>query len=460
MDFNNGNLSQQQIQDLYKALSTNNFAQVQGPNAQTGGAAFIPESLESTLKTLTFTEEHIRLWKNIHKSKAFSTVEEYNVQNSYGEDVSGFQREGLAGVDTTGSYARELEKVKCLNTTRQVTHLLADLVKTTESTEAREIQSGMQWILGKTEEALFYGDSKLAPNGEEGIEWDGIITKADKANDIDLRGGDLTDTHINKAVRTIVNNYGKATAMYAPFEVSMRFSENFYPDQRAIMQATPGTITAGTVISKFNTVGGSIDIESDVFMRRRLIPLNPNKTAAGNEAATPPTVALTMDTTVLDAKFEEGVYKYAVVAVATGGNSVPVEASAAATITGSNKTAGVKLTITNSSVQMFAPEFFIIYRTEKDGTELYEIGRIGATSRDKSAVTEFVDKNEVLPNTGDVVTGDFTQNSLTFRQLAPMFKMDYAITQPIKRFGIFLYGTPIIYAPKRFVVIKNVKGTA
>ena len=41
---------------------------------QTGGSALRVESLEASLKVVTFTSSHIKLWKKIPKSPAFSTV--------------------------------------------------------------------------------------------------------------------------------------------------------------------------------------------------------------------------------------------------------------------------------------------------------------------------------------------------------------------------------------------------
>jgi hypothetical protein len=45
---------------------------------QTGGSALRVESLEGSLKVLTHTAHHIKFWKKIPKSPAYSTVEEYN----------------------------------------------------------------------------------------------------------------------------------------------------------------------------------------------------------------------------------------------------------------------------------------------------------------------------------------------------------------------------------------------
>ncbi len=455
MDFEN--MNQRDIENLYKSLSTNNFGQIGGNGRHSGGSALIPQSLEKTLKTITFKESHLKLWKEIPKVKAYSTVEEHNIVDNYGEDLSGFQQEGIAGIDTTANYSRDFVKVKCMTTTRSVTDLINRLVRTTENPEALETKNGIMHLLGQAEKALFYGDSTLAPGGEEGTEWDGLLKKTYEGNNIDLRGEDLTDKNLNRASEIILNNYGIATTAYMPTDVASRFSENYYPDQRKLMNDRAEELVGGTVLTKFNTVGGTIGLKPDVFMRRGLIALNPNDIAYGQEAPTPPTLSVDTDTTVLDAKFTPGEYKYAVVAMSNKGKSVPVELATPVVVTDSTATAGVKLTITNSASQTFPPDYFVIYRTEANKNQFYEIARIGAKSRNKSEETVFVDVNDVLPNTAQMIVGDFTQDSLALKELAPMFKLDYAMTAPVKRFGLFYYATPVIYAPKKFVVIKNIK---
>lgn len=454
MAFNS--LTQTQVQDLYKALTTNNFAQI-NPGAK-GGAAIIPESLENTIKTLTYSEQHLKLWRDIPKSRAFSNVEEYNVVDSYGEDIPGFQPEGIAGLDTTSSYKRELAKVKCLNVTRSVTDLMR-LVNTVSEPEALETQNGMKFILGQAEHALFYGDSTLAPADEEGLQWDGVFKQTADHNVVDLRGKHLEDTHINDAATNILDNYGTPTKAYLPMNVAKNFSEQYYPNQRALMSVESGEMVAGTTVTKFNTLGGTIDITPDVFLRRGMEVLDTNAPAYGQEPPTAPTVtaAVADEDAKNPAKFTQGgTFKYAVVAYSHKGKSVAVETDAV-TVATENIKKGVKLTIKNSDTQIFAPEYFVIYRTEDNGSKFYEIGRVGAKSREKSAETIFVDKNEVLPNTGEAVIGQFDESAITFRQLLPAFKLPYAMTGPVRRFGIFLYGTPIVYAPKKFVTIKNIK---
>ena len=83
--------------------------------------------------------------------------------------------------------------------------------------------------------------------------------------------------------------------------------------------------------------------------------------------------------------------------------------------------------------------------------------KLVAKTTDKSGVTEFVDDNSTLPNTGQIIIGDFDPMNLQFKQLMDIFKMDYAVVGPRKRFGIFLYGAPVMYNPNKFVVVKNIK---
>jgi hypothetical protein len=45
---------------------------------------------------------------------------------------------------------------------------------------------------------------------------------------------------------------------------------------------------------------------------------------------------------------------------------------------------------------------------------------------------------------------------LAFKQLAPLMKMDLAVIGPAIRWMILLYGTLVMYAPRKWVRIINV----
>ena len=70
-----GTASAADVAELNKALSTGNYAQANGVSQQINGAALQVESLENSLKVLTFTDQHVKFWKKIAKTPAYSTVE-------------------------------------------------------------------------------------------------------------------------------------------------------------------------------------------------------------------------------------------------------------------------------------------------------------------------------------------------------------------------------------------------
>ena len=102
--------TQAEVDALNKALETGYGI---GPN-QTGGAALRVESLEASLKVLTYTASHIKFWKKIPKSPAYSTVEEYNQQTNYGGQATPWVQEGELPQASDSSYVRRTQLVKFL----------------------------------------------------------------------------------------------------------------------------------------------------------------------------------------------------------------------------------------------------------------------------------------------------------------------------------------------------------
>ena len=62
-----------------------------------------------------------------------------------------------------------------------------------------------------------------------------------------------------------------------------------------------------------------------------------------------------------------------------------------------------------------------------------------------------------LPNTSTAFIGQNTPDVLTFRQLAPLVKMDLATIAPAYKWMLLLYGVPIIFAPLKWTKIVNIK---
>lgn len=457
-----GNASAADVAELNKALNTGAYAQANGIAGQTNGAALQVESLENSLKVLTFSDQHVKFWKKIAKSPAYSTVEEYNQLLSYGSQFSGFLPEGVLPETDDSEYKRQASFVKFLGTTREVTHPMTLVRSAHGDVIALENRNGILWIMKQLEHALFWGDRSLAAPGKEGVQFDGLNKLIDAENVIDIKGEDLKDTDINFGAQMLLENFATPTDLYLPFEVLATFSNTFFPKERVIMPTQSAGYQAGLVVNKFQTHGGAVDFNPDLFLQKTK-PLNNNGVGGTKAPTAPASATITINSEDVNAQFGitgAGTYQYSVTACNRFGESVPVAGDAAAVITSSNMKRGVKIVITNASNMVVTPDYFKIYRTEKDSNAKYCIATIPAQSINASGTTTFVDKNETLPNTYTAFMGEFTPEVIAFKQLAPIMKMDLAILGPAYRWMILIYGVPQLYAPKKWMKFKNIKATS
>lgn len=455
-----GIASASDVENLSKALNTGDYAQADGVAAQTNGASLQVESLEGSLKALTYSEQNIKLWKRIPKSAAYATVEEYNQLLSYGQSNGGFVLEGELPATQDSEYRRKATFIKFLGTTREVTHPMTLVRSAHGNVIALENRNGILWLLKQLEHALFWGNSSLAASGKEGVQFDGLDAMIPDDNTIDLKGEDLHEKDINNGANLILENYGTPTDLYLPFEVLQRFSEQFFPKERVIMPTQAG-YQAGIVVNQFQTYGGPVEFQPDLFLQKTK-PLRPSG-EGGVKAPTAPsavTVALGNET---DAEFDKsgaGTYTYSVTAANRFGESIPVNATADVAITAADFQKGVTVTILNADAMVVEPEWFNIYRSEKDGTEKFCIMRVPAQSTVAGGSTVAVDKNSTMPNTYTAFMGEMSPQVIEFKQLAPIMKMDLAQLGPVYRWMILLYGTPVLYMPRKWMKFRNIKASS
>lgn len=447
------------VEALSKALSTGGGAYAQGVGAQVNGAALQVESLENSLKVLTYSEQHVKLWKRINKTPAYNTVEEYNQLLSYGSNHGGFIEEGVLPEQDDSEYRRRASFVKFLGTTRVVTHPMSLVRSAHGDVIALENRNGILWLMKQLENALFWGDSTLAAPGKEGVQFDGLNKLIDAENTVNIKGKDLANTDINTGAQMIIQNYGTPTDMYLPFEVLGNFSEEYFPKERVIMPTANSGYQAGLVVNKFQTTGGAVAFEPDLFLQKTK-PLNMTGYGGSKAPTAPATLTAALEATASTAEFVNsggGTYKYAVTASNRYGESIPVMATAGVAVTTADYLKAVKLTIANSASMVVAPEWFSIYRTEANGTKFYKIADVPATSVVASGTTETKDLNTIMPNTYTAFMGEFTPEVLTFKQLAPIMKMNLAVLGPAIRWMILIYGVPQLYAPKKWMKFVNIK---
>lgn len=448
-----GIATQADVDSLNKALSAG--YEVNPLNLQ-GGGAFRVESLENSLHVLTFSDQHIKFWKKIPKQTAYSTVEQYGQLLDYGRTQGAFVGEGVLPDTNDSTYARKAAFVKFLGTTREVTHPMTLVNSAFGNVVARQNQDGILWMLKQLEQALFWGDSKLAPGGNEGLEFDGINKMIDAGNTIDLKGTYLEEKHINWGAQMIIQNYGTPTDLYLPFEVMAQFSQEFFPKERVIMPTGSG-YQAGVIVNKFMTHGGEVEFNPNIFLNKTR-PLNMN--ASSFKAPSVGTLAL--DATPLIgtagdfAKQGAGTYQYVATFNNTHGESVPT-AAVSITLASGDLGKGVQLDITNPASTAFPVEYIRLYRTELNGSTFYEVAKLPVANQNSSGVTTYVDNGTTIANTYTAFMGEMANDILAFKQLAPMMKMDLATLGPVIRWMILLYGVPVLYAPKKWMRFTNIK---
>lgn len=449
-----GTASQQDLADLHKSLTAGNAQNPPGSVVAGDGFSLRTESLERTLKVVTHRMDDVRLWRNLSKLPAYNTVEEYNRLRSYGSnDVAGFMGEGDLPESDDSSYSREFTVIKFVGTTRSVSHVMSLVRPAHGPVIAQETVNGTAHLLKQIERSLFFGDSSLIP-----VQWDGlkklITAGAPAANIIDMRGAPLNEDALNDGALTVKTapNYGRATDLYCADGAYSDLAKGFYPAERYPIQ--PGGWTDGMVglqIKGFHSMVGPVMFNPDVFVE---FGGGPSATAVGDAAKRPSTPtesvapASPVDAQSQFSASDAGDYRYKVVAINRYGKSAPLTLTGPVTVAAGD---AVTFTVADGATVGSA---FEVYRTRKNGalgTELlaFTVARGGATT----AVT---DRNADLPGTSTAFLVQQNVEFFSFKQLAPFVKIPLATIDTSIRWMQLLYGAPVVYAPGKAVIYKNV----
>lgn len=211
---------------------------------------------------------------------------------------------------------------------------------------------------------------------------------------------------------------------------------------------------AGTPITGYQTISGNVSFQPDTFVRRGSTPPS---SASSPKAPNAPTLSVgSPGGTGSDfATADAGTYKWQITAINRYGESAPCAISGGTAIAAGES---VTLTITDGA-GAYEATGYMLYRTEKNGSTTYWTQK--RIPRDKvngvyQPTTDYDDGNEWRPRCFSGLLLDMSNQSLTFKQLAPMLKMNLAIISPAIRWMQLLYGTPIVYAPGKNVVFKNI----
>ncbi len=469
-----GASSQSEVDDLNKSLMTGYGV---GTSATTEGGVLRVESLEATLRVVTFTLKNIKFWPRIPKLPAFSTTEEYNVLTSYGNDAGAFNGEGELPDEQDANFDRKSALVKFLGTTRSVSHP-ATLVRPAHgSVIALETQNGAIWLVEKLERALFGGRSDFNTLAFDGMDkqildgagltstWDSDPLTATGGVVIDCRdansrlGGIVGQDELEIAANTIVENYGVPTEAYFTPRAISNTSRSIYERQRMPVPIGPNG-QFGAALGSFLSSAGVIDFNGDVFLRpgRNGGLKGPPAAATSANAATPGapntcTCTAGADGTGKRNEFkaaDAGNYYYAITAVNRYGESTAWNSGAIAVAAGQIVT--IKTTVRGTGV----PTSYRIYRT-KVGDPLANAKLLMEVSTaDIEGAAGVIDRNWFVPGSARAYMFQGNVANFSFRQLAPMMKIPLATLGPAIRWMQLLYGVPVVYTPQKNAVFINV----
>ncbi len=452
-----GSMDASKVDALQKALSISQNYGTTAPGSLTGGSALAVEDLDRTLKLVTHGLEHLKLWKDIIKERVTQTVHEYNVQNSYGQEVNPFFAMGGTPTSTTANYEREYIQVKYLGTQGQVQHNLTLIQAAHGPVIAREVKNKTVELLARNERSMFEANSAINSLEYDGVEAQIRTKEADAtykstafagydatgvSDSVVLDIRDIFDEDVaERMALTNVNNFGMAMDCYLGTDVHSVFSRDFYLKQRTL----PGeTLTSGNRVKEHT---GSIDyrFKPSLFNRPRISPL-----AVAVSASAAPTLGSGLSPSDPASEFasdDAGTYGYKISLVYADGETLPSSELTVAVSAGDK----VTCTITFTGSPLYAN----VFRTGKDaaGSNWKSIGRIALTT---SGATSNIDYNMTVPGSAKAFLLMHDADALCWKQLGSMIKYDLAVTDTSYKWLQLLYGTPLVSAGRKHTIAENI----
>lgn len=422
-----------------------------------GSGSVRRESLANDLKNLTFGNQDFTIYPLIAKEVANSTVEQYAIQEGYGDyGQRSFTAEiGMAAINDV-KLRQKMAQMKFITDTRQAS--LASLAVNSVATPTEILQDSAMKVVAKTiEYGIFYGDSNLSALGDgQGLQFDGLQKLIDPKNVIDADGEALSETVLNNAVTRIAKGFGQATDAFMPVGVQTGFINNQL-NRQWIAQAS-GVNASGIQLDQFVSARGRINLHGSTIMGMDTM-LNEGEGMQLNAPAAPMEIAAKVAAgkgNFKDVDIANGA-EYKVRVVGSTGPSVAKEVTAAVTDEKSEVTLEVKVT----NITAVAPDFIEVYRkSAKAGDENFYL--VNRTPMSKAEIVKgvstvkIVDANAIIPGTASVFVGQMSSDVLALMELIPMMRMDLPSMVTAQSFAVVWAGALKLVAPRKWSEIKNV----
>ena len=457
-----GTISQAEVEELVKSISAG-YGYAGKPTDLTYGGVIQMESLEATLKSVTFDMKTLQFWPAVSIDKANNLVEQYNRLLAYGSDSAPYMAEGGAPQEDDSQYARVAQRIAFFGTRRKVTHQITLVQTTTGDVVAQQAKEGTMHILGKVEREMYWGNAHFI-NPTTGV-WDGsmndvptnsismngLLQQLQSGNNdfqtksgdfdgygefgeigIDLAGLTFTQDDIEQLAVVCLENFGSPDQFHVEPLVLSSFVRKFYPQFRS----EPGkeNQTVGYDVDKIVTTAGRIAFKPNLFLRPRGLA----RAQAVNSNAPTIVVGATANG-IGGGSLVPATYQYKLTAVNDFGEGAPVAANR---VVGAGENS-VQITITSATA---GTKYIKLYRTIAGGavnTEKF-VGNYKFTGNGMT----IQDLGKKLPGLGEAFLLNMNAENIRFKQLLPLTKINFAIVTTAMEFAIVLYGALFAFTPR------------
>lgn len=466
-----GIVSPEEIDALNKAI-TAGYGGAGKPTDLTYGGVLQAESLESTLKSVTFDMKNLKFWPAISVDKAYNLFEQYNRLIGYGSDSSPYIGEGGAPMEEDSTYIRDGQRIVFFGTRRKVSHQMTLVRTTVGDIVAQQAKEGTMNLLKNVEREMYWAHAHFSntatgiQNGAisdlpaNSIAMNGLLQQLLKGDDDaqqksrdfegygevrsiakDLDGAVLTQDDLEDLAVIALENFGAPSELHIEPLALSSFVKQFYPQFRS----APGMASqsVGYDVNKMVTSAGNIDFKPNLFLRPRgsVRPVGiAGAPVVGAASVTGTAGAAPAGTPGLDA----GVVQYKITFVNDFGESAAIQEAGGVTVT-----AGQSVSLALSNIPA-TTKYIKVYRSEAGGAVGTE--KFIANYKVAAAV---VDSGAKRPGLGEAFLLDMSSEVMRFKQLAPLSKINFAIVSTALEFAIVLYGALFVYAPRFNCIYRN-----
>jgi hypothetical protein len=481
----------EQAEELLKTLQVGH-GYLGSPTNMVGGGALGAESIDGTLKSVTYDATNLVMWPSVPQDRAYSLVEQYVRTNSYGDGGTPYIPEAGSPVMNDSEYNRHAQKVVFFSTRRGVS-LASTLVKQSfgGDKEAIETQSGTLWMLEKLERELYKGLADFSNGGLFDGSIGAIPVKLQNLNLAgaemqirsgnydysaqarafdgyggnisvieDLNGNIIDESSIEDLANILVENFAHPTELHASPKNLSDFIKQFYPKERVnSLGVLDGK--AGYIVKTMATTAGDIALRANVFLRPKLTKKDVNdrygvpsvasglQNGAGNSIVAGQSNAI--DQTAGNSKLLAGdMYVYEVTACNEQGESAASLISASVTVATKGNSVSFKIASPSGGN---APTHYAVYRTAPTGKGFRTF--IGYVAY-QGSLTTFIDLGNKVPGAATAFLFDMRPEVIVWKQLAPLLKINLAAISTAKEFLLWLAGTLIMAAPRKSGIIENI----